>query len=222
MHPDFNPFNIAHIVVLIILLIGIIGVYTLPKNKKYRLHIRYTLAILLILQIITFNSYHLINNSFDIQRFLPFHLCSISAYLVSFALLSKNNLIKAITYFWAPVAAFMAIVFPAMGTNDNFPSFRFIEFFWSHLLIVIGVFFIIHVDKPTIKWKHMWISYGILAVYSLIVYGINLALDANYLYLIKPQFPMTYFGETPYHIIGMALLILGIFTVQKLILKNKK
>ena len=217
---DFTLFGGSHITVLIILVAGCIATIKLPNNSHYKEFIRTALAFLLALQIIVFNSYHLLRGSFDVTRFLPFHLCSVSAYLVVLALLTKNEKVQQITYFFAPVAATMAMVFPALGTGENFPSFRFVEFFWSHLLIVIGTVFILHIDKPKITWRSMWVAYGCLILYTITIYGLNILLDANYLYLIKPQFPMTYFGPAPWHIAGMSALVLTIFAGQTLAYKK--
>ena len=130
---EFIIFGNLHKLVLLSLLIGSILVYFFRSNKM----LRYLLAVVLILQIIAFNGYHILGGTYDIYRYLPLHLCTVSAILCPIALLTKSSILNNLVLFWGLIPAMLAILLPDMGQNEGIQSFRFWEFFVSHIFIVL-------------------------------------------------------------------------------------
>lgn len=217
----FQLFGSLHIGVLAVTFFGIILVLLL-RSKPW---LRYLLALVLIAQIITFNVYHITNNSYDISRFLPLHLCTISAILAPIALLTRNNIIKDLTLFWGLVPAFLAILLPDMGANDGLTSFRFWEFFVSHVFIVLSaVYLSIHsYSKFSIlsfeTWKKIIISFVVLVLYAFgFVYPVNKILGSNYLYLMsKASNGMGFLPDGQFYLPTLIFLSLVVFVATSFI-----
>jgi hypothetical integral membrane protein (TIGR02206 family) len=214
----FSFFGPSHLFVIIFTFIGLACIFFARKSSTRSQQIlRYGIAGTLIFQIILFNGWHIYHSSFLIGSYLPFHLCSISAYLTIIALLRRNNFFSGLTYMVAFVSAFLAIVSPDVRPDQNFPEFRFIEFFLSHVFIIFGVWCLLVVDKITITYRQLWVSFSLLFGYMILVFPINKITGGNYLFLnSKPTSGGLFalFPPEPYHILVLVPLTLLIFHIQ--------
>ena len=107
-------------------------------------------------------------------------------------------------------------VHAALLTPDllyGFPDLRYLLFFISHGLSLLAVVYAIYglQFRPTLR--SVAVTLGFLAVYTLIIAGLNLLLDTNFLYLRqKPEGAsvLDLFGPWPYYLIwmiGLAILL---------------
>jgi hypothetical integral membrane protein (TIGR02206 family) len=219
----FTIFGLSHIVVIVItLFFSWLTFFQFRLKDQTKVQINLFLAILLGLQIIVFNSWHIFYQDFDLTRFLPFHLCTISAYISVLALILNKDWLYKLQFFWSPVAAAIALLLPEMGADENFPNFRFIEFFWSHSLIVIIAFWIIFSGKLKIKYIDVWTYFGSLVAFAFgVIFWINKKLSANYMYLMnKPNGgQMDFLPSEPYHVFGLLGIFLLVFHLQFFIWK---
>jgi hypothetical integral membrane protein (TIGR02206 family) len=188
MFNQFTLFGPLHLLVILTLIIGIIAVFMMRSNKK----VKYVLAAVIIAQIIAFNTKHILGGTYQIGNYLPLHLCTLSAILAPFALLTKNRIIQTLFLFWGLLPALLAVLLPDVGPSENYTSFRFWEFFVSHVFIVLSSLYVaIHTDSKFLlnkfsTWKQIMISYLILFMYTIgVVIPINYLLNSNYLYMSR-------------------------------------
>lgn len=227
---EFIIFGPLHQLVFLTLIIGLILVFIFRSNK----YTRYILASVLIAQIIAFNVKHISSGTYSIQNYLPLHLCTLSAIIAPIALLTKNKIFNILLLFWGLIPALLAIVLPDMNRLENYTTFRFWEFFVSHVFIVLSTIYIaIHSNhnfalKKFETWKQVIISYFTLCLYAIsIVIPINYLLGSNYLYLAgKASNGMGFLPDGALYLpamFGMALLVFIIEAViYSLILRFKK
>jgi hypothetical integral membrane protein (TIGR02206 family) len=214
---EFRLWGPLHQGVLGALVLGIVLVIWL-RNKKW---LRYGIAAVLILQFLIFTVYHLLNGSYDVVRFLPLHLCTVSALLVPWALVSKNTIAKDVVLFWGLIPALLAIVLPDMGASDGLNSFRFWEFFTSHIFIILGVVYLSIHDSSKFAlnqfstWRKIFLAFILLILYAFgIVYPINHFLKSNYLYLSqKASVGMDFIPNGPLYLPSMLFLAFSVFIV---------
>ena len=215
---EFGLFGLSHLLVLELLVIGSFLIFTLlPKLKTlYQRNVGLLLAIGLLGQILYFYGGHYIQRSFDPALHVPLHLCSLSAYLVIFALLLNRPWLNKLVLFWSPVSALVATVLPDMGKSENFPSFRFIEFFWSHLLIVWGCVYILRTFKSKINYRDIWITFGFLVLTLPLIKFLNSIFQSNYMYLEKRASggQMSFLPAEPWHIAGLLLIFIVVFHLE--------
>ncbi|NJM48760.1 MAG: TIGR02206 family membrane protein [Alkalinema sp. RU_4_3] len=217
---DFQRFGLSHGIVLLLLLWGSAWILRTRRASLAQIQ-RYSIGGGLILQILIFHSYYLIRGEYDLARYLPFHLCALSAVMMAMALLIDRPWLRQITIYWAPFAALIAILLPDIGASDNFPSFRFLEFFVSHALICWGAVWLLanHRFKWTIKTALF--AYGSLFATLPPIALVNRLFSANYLYMLrKPNGgQMDFLGPEPYHFGYLLLLVMLVFWVEMLVFR---
>ncbi|MCQ2435407.1 MAG: YwaF family protein [Clostridia bacterium] len=121
---------------------------------------------------------------------LPLHLCNINLFLIPIAVLTKNKYIAGFSFFVAPLAAIMPMIFPEPEfTGFSLTLMRMAGYYYTHALIIIcglclctlGFF------RPTFK-----VVPGTLVTFvllSIAIHGVNTLLrltgiypDANYFF----------------------------------------
>jgi hypothetical integral membrane protein (TIGR02206 family) len=218
MFGDFGLFWFTHLVVLgLLFVVGLLIWFWLGRQSlTLQKYFKWLLVAGLILQLIAFNGWHLYFGTFDPAMFLPFHLCTISVYLIIYALVSRNNFANKLVLFWSPVSAFVAIALPDMSAQENFPSFRFIEFFGSHLLIIWACVYILRVVKPNIIFKDCWVSFACLIGTLPFVTVINHILKSNYMYLASRPAggQMNFLPSEPWHVLGLIAIFAVVFGLE--------
>jgi hypothetical integral membrane protein (TIGR02206 family) len=221
----FTIFGSTHLAVLGLLFTVscLIWFWLKKQSLRFKLVSKYLLVAGLILQLIAFNWWHLYFQDFDVARFLPFHLCTISVYLIIFGLFTDNNFINKLVLFWSPMSAFVAIVLPDMGANENFPSFRFLEFFGSHLLIIWACVYILRIVKPKIVFSDYLLSFGCLIATLPLVTGINYLLKSNYMYLTSRPAggQMNFLPSEPWHVLGLIAIFAVVFFTECLVYRSQ-
>lgn len=183
----FTLFGNLHFGVIATLIIILFLTFLLRKKS----YIRYVYSTILIAQVIIFTFYHIIQKDYDLARFLPLHLCTVCAILAPYALLSRSKNAEKLVIFWGFIPALLAVLLPDMGANDNIQSFRFWEFFVSHIIIVASSFYLAINHSKFFKINSKSIlkplkAFGLLIIYAFaIVYPLNYIFNWNYLYLMK-------------------------------------
>jgi hypothetical integral membrane protein (TIGR02206 family) len=219
----FSFFNTQHLIILFtILALHIIIVFwnfILPaKTQLKRLVIR-IMGLLLLGVVISFNYYHLvIMKDFNLSTMLPFHLCSISAYLAIVASVwIEKKFLAEILFFWGYIAALITLFVPDLGSNEGLGSFRFFEMFASHGLIVLISWALIYYHRPVISIKQLGLVLSLLLFYAyFIVLPINSFFEGNYLYFSsKPSGgQMNFLPDGSLYLPAITLFTCGILTVQ--------
>jgi hypothetical integral membrane protein (TIGR02206 family) len=211
----FKLFGISHLVVLGIMFLGA-GWISMTQSPTLARRQRQGIAAGLGLQILLFHAYHLISGRYDLARYLPFHLCSLSAVMVLLSLVINRPVLANITIYWAPIAALITVVLPDVGPQENFPTFRFLEFFSSHVLIVWGCVWMLTRLPLQLTWRSMAVAYGTLFAGLPAVWLINRLTQGNYMYMHQkpPGGQMDFLGPAPSHFVGLIALVLGVFILE--------
>jgi hypothetical integral membrane protein (TIGR02206 family) len=223
MTSPFTLFGPSHLLVILFLLVGWIKIYlTRNWNPTYLKIVRIAIISTLVFQAILFNGWHIYFGTYLIGSYLPFHLCSISLYLVVASLITKNPKLTTLTYYISFISALLAVVSPDISPSQNFPDFRFIEFFLSHVFIELGIVYMIFVDKIKVTYRSLWLSFGILFSYMILMFPVNKLTGGNYLFL--NQKPGTggifaLFPPEPYHVIALVPAALLLFHIEYLLYK---
>jgi hypothetical integral membrane protein (TIGR02206 family) len=143
---------------------------------------------------------------------LPLHLCSLSAYLTAWMLITRAQRVYEVVYFWGLGGTTQALLTPDLV--QGFPSAAYLLFFLGHGLVIVGVLY------ATIVFGLRPYAASILRVAALTlalasgVFFVNLWLGTNFLYLMdKPERPslLDWFGPWPWYwlgLIGVGLLSL--------------
>lgn len=135
-------------------------------------------------------------------------------FLVPFALLKPSRAIWAVLFFWIMGGTFQALFSPTL--EHSFPHYEYFRYWIVHCGLVILMLYGAIVLKFRLTWKDAVLSAILLNVLALIIYFVDLALDANYLYLrAKPPGKTMYnlLGDWPEYILHLEGVVLILFTL---------
>jgi hypothetical integral membrane protein (TIGR02206 family) len=214
---SFEPNSWEHfIAVLIFTVLGIAFIYlgSLQKDKsaKRRLLLYFTFGIFLAqLGKVTIL---IAIGEFDLTKDLPFHLCNIAPFILWLAYYLRSRVLWGVIFLWIMAGTFQANFTPNL--TQSFPHFEWFRYWIIHTWLIIAIIYgIIHLDYR-MKWLDPIRSLLWLNVFAAIMYPVNLALDANYLFLIHKPDAATLFsilGDWPYYIFQLEFVALALFYV---------
>ena len=170
---------------------------------------------------------HILRGSFNLTKYLPLHICNLPVYLLLIALISLKLKKKwarsfvTLVYYWSLIPASLAFLFPDLQSRFIL-DFEFVEFFWSHFLIIVSCFFLFFFANLQTKYNFVLKAIGILMIFGLVlIYPLNLILGSNYMYLnrLTETGPMSFFPKPPFHLGVFAGLLLVFYSLQFGLLK---
>lgn len=191
---EFTNFSLAHILPVVALGVVIFLIYqNRERLGNYRHEDRLRLALALML-ICTEMSYYwrlvaipeLNPNPID---HLPITVCGWCVVFSSYMLLTKNQWMFDICYFWLLSGTIFALITPTVITYTGPTRFRYYQFWLEHTLGYVAVFYMIFVHGMRPNKKSLVRSIFWLIVLAVIAYVANTILGpgANYLYMAKPE-----------------------------------
>ncbi|MBT3336461.1 MAG: TIGR02206 family membrane protein [Anaerolineae bacterium] len=177
----FDTFHLAALGVIgfIILLIIFSRNKLSEKNKE---NLRDTMAAILILNEISWHLWASFYNEWTIQKMLPLHIFSILIWLSAWMLIKKSYRIYEFAYFLGIGGALQALLTPDTGIY-GFPHYRFFQTFISHGFIIIAAIYMTVVEEMRPTWKSILRVFVFTNIYMAAIYGINILIDSNYLYV---------------------------------------
>ena len=225
----FQPWNAVHKLYIFIMaaswvIVPFISQKYLDSTWKRKV------ALLLVISIIGVELVDDIYRVFDsrgwfISSDLPLHMCGFSVFATSWALITKNQRVFELSYFWGFGGALQAILTPDPTSIEN--HFYLFSFMVSHGLIILNVLYLIFVFKMILTKGALlrtMITTNILLVGIAII---NWILDANYFYLFEPppvENPLIMARDFPLYFVNMevvAIIVLYIISIPMLIYRKK-
>ena len=191
---EFTNFSLAHF--LPVLALGVV-IFLIYRNRKqlgnYRHEDRLRLALALML-ICTEMSYYwrlvalpeLGPNPLD---HLPVTVCGWCVVFSSYMILTKNQWMFDICYFWLLSGTIFALITPTVISYTGPTRFRYYQFWLEHTLGYVAVFYMIFVHGMRPNKKSVVRAIFWLAVLAVIAYITNTMLGpgANYLFMAEPE-----------------------------------
>lgn len=188
---------------LIILLLNLYLLRFKRKDESTRIKLRFTLAIILLLDESAWHLWNIYHGTWKIQEHLPLHACSLLIWLSGVMLLNKNYRIYEFAYFMGIGGAIQALFTPDIGIY-GFPHFRFIQTFISHGLLVTATIYLTTVEGLRPTWRSMGRVILWLNIYMVVIFGVNQLIGSNYLFVArKPPGPtlLDVLPEWPWYIL---------------------
>lgn len=202
----FYPFSQGHLVLLAIMALLIVAmVWYYRRHPEHRQAFRYAMGTLLLLDQLGWQLWVAVTGQWAIQSMLPFHLCSVFAYLSAYMLFTKNYRVYELAYFLGIGGALQAILTPE---TNNYPllHYRIFQALFSHGLIVAAAIYMTLVEGYRPTWRSILRMVVIINLYMLFVGLVNWAIGSNYLYIAhKPDVAtaLDLLGPWPWYILGM-------------------
>jgi hypothetical integral membrane protein (TIGR02206 family) len=114
---------------------------------------------------------------------LPLHLCDLLIFVAVYALLTRQPLAAELLYFWAGAGTALAMLGP--DVQSGFPDPAFLSFFALHGLVVAAAAVLVFGFGLRPRAGAPWRVLLLTNAYAVVVGLVDLALDANYLFLCE-------------------------------------
>lgn len=171
----WGSYGLVHIITLIISACIIVGLYFILRNRSEKTKV--TVLFILSLSGIAAIIFNLVTWGTPLE-YLPFHMCSITALILPFAILTRSKIFSNLLLFWCLGAA-MAIICNQGQANYVIPSATFFFYYIPHTL-ELGIpilMFALKIVKKDVRCIASTVVIT-MAIYTL-VHFINLAIN-NY------------------------------------------
>ncbi|RDU38316.1 TIGR02206 family membrane protein [Neobacillus piezotolerans] len=220
----FVMFSVTHIAVLVILLLAGTGMYVFrgrlqgAGQRKMEIWAAGTLIVMESL-------YHIwmyANGFWRAVDSLPAGLCSISLILAVILLLTGSKSVYDILLYTALLGATQALATPYLFYD--FPHFRFIHFFSTHMLIVLVPLYYTWVRGYRPAFSSVIRLVVFLNLIMPVVMLINKLVGGNYMYLShKPETAslLDVLGPYPWYILSLEGLLVSLSLIVWLIFRER-
>ena len=144
---SFEPFSVEHLVTLgiIVGLCGLIAWSAERFSPAQRDGLGRALGVSLAAYVVAAYMQKGLAGELSWENSLPLELCHCVLLACIIALFRPDRLAFEIAYFWGLGGTLHAVVTPDLGLG--FPSWDFIQFFWSHGTILLAIVYLIAVRK---------------------------------------------------------------------------
>jgi len=210
----FGTFHLIWLVFISGLVLYIIFGWKNPSEKTKRTT-RYTMAGIIVVAESAWHIWNLYWGHWSVQTMLPLHACSIMIFISIIMLLTRNYSLYEIVYFMGIGGAMQAVLTPEAGIY-GFPHFRMFQTLIVHSTLMLTGIYMTAIEGFRPTWRSLWRVMGYINVYAVVVYGINLLLGSNYLYVMhKPPTAslLDVMGPWPWYLLALEGMALVVFTL---------
>ncbi len=213
----FSHFSSLHLIWLLFFLVVTVvnclwyrNMGTIGKDRWKK-----TVAFLVVADEIFKDIMLIIGGRYDVG-YLPLHLCSINILLVAIHAWKPSKLLGGFLYTVCIPGALAALLFPTW-TSLPILNFMHLHSFTVHILLAMyPIVLAINGELlPNIKQLHKYLL--LLVILAIPIYGINLLLDTNFMFLMSadPGNPLYLFEQLwGNHLYGFPVLITAVVIVM--------
>lgn len=214
---QFTNFGYEHLAVFVFIVI-MIG-YVLNSGKNHWTQNQQRLNIFLICSFGAFMQlfkavYKYQVGTIDYSHDLPLHLCNIMALVMPFILWYKWRMFWGITFFWIMAGCAQSLFTPTL--TESLPHYEAVRYWAVHAVIVLGALYGWYVYGWQITWLDAIRSIVGINLLAAMLYPINIALGANYMYLNGKPPGKTFYdllGPWPDYILSLELAVIVFFSI---------
>lgn len=205
----FYPFSTGHLFFLGAIALAIVAmVWYYRRHPDHRQAFRYTLATLILIDQLGWQLWVYFTGQWLLQTMLPFHLCSVFAYLTAYMLFTKSYRVYELSYFLGIGGALQALLTPETS-GYPFLHYRIFQALLSHAAIVAAPIYMTFVEGYRPTWRSLFRMIITVNLYMLFVAFLNWAIGSNYLYIArKPDVAtaLDLLGPHPWYVLGMEVV----------------
>jgi hypothetical integral membrane protein (TIGR02206 family) len=211
--PAFEFLGTAHIAALVsVALLNLLLIGSKNAQDSTKLKIRWTLALILLGNEITWHYWNYVVGKWTIQTMLPLQVCSLLVWFGVFMLVTKNHRVYEFMYLMGIGGAIQVLATPDLGIY-GYPHFRFFQTFISHGLIITSAIFMTIVEGLRPTWKSLLRVAIWMNLYVVIIYFVNSTIGSNYLMInYKPDTPSLLDLLPPWPVYIAYMELIGVVT----------
>lgn len=159
---------------------------------------------------------------FTWEESIPLELCDIALLMCGLALYRRLEKLYPFVFFWGFALSSQAFFTPTL--EYAFPHPVFFTFWIAHFLIVWDAIIVVTQLDYRPSWRELQSTIGWTLAYMALVFAINVALGANYMYLnAKPAGPtlLDLMGDWPTYIFVAIMTVIAIWAALTLMFSRR-
>ncbi len=213
----FPLFGLGHLCWMAAFVVFAVLCCRIYKNSDMakRKQIRYIFAALLLLDEAV-KVIGLAVQGLYLPRYMPFHLCSINIILITLHSIRSTRAMDNYLFTVGIPAAMIAILTPSWAVLPHW-NFMNLHSFTVHILLATYPIMLLYSGELNPQIKYLPGSLGILAIFAVVAYGVNLVFDTNFMFLMYPNpgTPLVWFEEhMGNHFWGFPILVSAIIVAM--------
>lgn len=215
--PPFDLFGPGHLFalsVIAVIIVFLIWGWRDPDDEAKR-RARLALAGIILVVESSWHVWNVIHDTWNMQRHLPLHSCSVGIWLCIPLLLTRNYRLYEVLYFMGIAGALQALLTPAVGPY-GLPHFWPVQSLASHGLLVITLVYMTTIEGFRPTWMSIWRTLLIVNIYMFAVTGVNYLIGSNYMYTMHKPATASLFdvmGPWPWYLVAAEFLAVIFFSV---------
>lgn len=223
----FVLFSSEHLAAITVLFLCVLILFLLKKVlvrpfNNTLLFERLFAVSLLVMEV----AYHLVlvqEKTWSLSESSPLHLCSLTLLCSIILLWTGNKRFYDFVFYAGMGGALQAVLTPSILVN--FPDFKFIQFFYVHIGIILTAFYILWVKgyKPT--FKGLIKTMVILNIIFPFIFVLNILIQGNYMFLREKPINgslLDFIGPYPWYILSMEVVAFTLFLITWLVFRKRK
>ncbi len=133
--------------------------------------------------------------TFDVRNDIPLHLCNFLPFILVWIYAAKSRKVWGTTFFWIVLGVSQANFTPSV----EFSLFHYdaIRYWLVHMGLVLLAIYPAVIWKWDLKRRDILRTVGWLNVAAGLIYGINVLLNSNYMYVMAKPPGATFFSLLP-------------------------
>ena len=191
---EFHNFSLAHFLPILLMIAVIFFIYKKKdqiRDSKYEKNIALTLAFVAIICEMSY-FWRLVgvpDLNPNPEEHLPITICGWAVIFSSFLILTKNQTLFDICYFWLFAGTSFALVTPTVITYCGPTRFRYYQFWLEHSIGYVILFYMMFVHKLRPNYKSMIKSFALLFVLAMVALFANSLMGGitNYLFMATTE-----------------------------------
>ena len=212
--PHFGTIHIIWLSIFVVLAVASCLMYRKLSDKGKRIW-RIVIACLLIADEVFKDVMLVLGDRFRAD-YLPLHLCSINIILIAIHAWKPSRLLSGYLYTVGIPGAMAALLFPSW-TSLPLGNFMHLHSFTVHILLAIYPIVLTAAGELRPEVKRLPQYLGLLIGMAIPIYGINLLLDTNFMFLMSADEgnPLYLFEQLwGSHLLGFPVIIAGVLLVM--------
>lgn len=217
MPADFHFFGPLHLAVLLatpLLSAALAGLARQFPGSTLRL--RVILATLLIVDGLGWHFYRYSGQGVRFPDILPLELCDAAFWLTAVALLTLEEHVFDLAYYWGIAGSGMALLTPYLRAPLH--TYQSWQYFAGHSLTIVGVVTLIWTYQARPRVHSWWFAWWVLNLYGAVVAVVDFRGGTNFMYLRQKPGSISVLdamGPWPWYIVGVDVFALAVFWLMQ-------
>lgn len=209
--PFIKAFSLAHILYLAAFFMILLAMFVFRDFINiHQVVIGRVMFTISILQQILLYSWYYFETKFDLKQALPLHICRLSTIMGLIYLLTGNQMIMQVLFYFG-LYAYFSFFMPSRINKIYHVSG--LSYFLNHIITILIPFFAYFTTGWTPSIRGLIVSLGIFAVYWFVALMVNQSTGGNYFYMKYRPVPSLDKVNFKTYTVGNFIFTVGLFLI---------